>query len=483
MGGVFHQDMTVTEASDSQPLEYGAIGCMALRGDTAAPNPTYRLSGASTGKICDMRAGPRNTFSFQSFRPFLRSFFALVSSSVLSCLFLVMFAFSATSLQAQEAGKAPSGVAWGVRGQWQIEGRDAPILTGDAIQPGSLLLASDGAEHPSITVLLPDGQRFLYECFTAEDCARGFRVPSLYRQPDPFGVEMLARIRAVLAGNHDGSKGSSVRQESRLPRDEVVAVLGSGNRVQIAGLAARLPNGRYTYDLRPLHSAYPRQSHLALEKKAPTITLPLPSPGLYALTIVDDLNTPRIDLLVAAVRPAQAASVEKSFHHTTALMGEWNGDYFGWPLHDFQEAYLESLMLGVKPLSTTNVASNPAEGRAGRHESEMHKSKGAVTPVKGSPPGQGTGGQSQARSHATTAEPTFSPRPGVFDGDTAVTLRCETPGAILHYTIDGSQPVASSPVYNAPIMVKATELTVKSFASVAGKKDSAVVTGIFRIRE
>ena len=81
-----------------------------------------------------------------------------------------------------------------------------------------------------------------------------------------------------------------------------------------------------------------------------------------------------------------------------------------------------------------------------------------------------------------TTEPTFSPTPGLFDGDTAVTLRCNTPGATMHFTVDGSQPVANSPVYRAPIMVKGTELTIKSFASVAGRKDSAVVTGIFRIQ-
>jgi hypothetical protein len=84
---------------------------------------------------------------------------------------------------------------------------------------------------------------------------------------------------------------------------------------------------------------------------------------------------------------------------------------------------------------------------------------------------------------AVAGEPKFSPEPGFFDGDTQVTLRCSTPGAVIHYTFDGSQPVASSPVYTAPISVKGTELTIKAFASVPGKKDSAVVTGIYRIRE
>jgi hypothetical protein len=51
----------------------------------------------------------------------------------------------------------------------------------------------------------------------------------------------------------------------------------------------------------------------------------------------------------------------------------------------------------------------------------------------------------------------------------------------MHYTVDGSQPVSESAVYHAPIMVKGTELTIKAFASAKGKKDSPVVTGIFRI--
>jgi hypothetical protein len=114
----------------------------------------------------------------------------------------------------------------------------------------------------------------------------------------------------------------------------------------------------------------------------------------------------------------------------------------------------------------------------------------ASVPTPGSLLQEGTTEQTteQPRVAATSndsvaREPKFSPEPGVFAGDTEVTLRCATPGAVIHYTFDGSQPVASSPVYTAPISVKGTELTIKAFASVPGKKDSAVVTGIYRIRE
>jgi hypothetical protein len=311
--------------------------------------------------------------------------------------------------------------------------------------------------------LLPDGQRILYECFTLEDCARGFRVPPLYRRPDPFAVDMVARIHAVLLREND-SDGfaikSSIGQDSPLPRDEVVAVLDSSQRVKIGGLAGNLSNGRYTYDVQPLDRTYPPRFHIAVEKIAPYITVALRSFGVYVLTISDELNTPRINLFIAAVSPAQSASITKSFSEAKALMKEWNREGQGWPIHDFLRTYLESLMLGAKPLSA-GLQVNAAVENASKGE---------------------TAGSSENEA-TVTAEPTFSPKPGVLDGDTGVILRCETPGAILHYTVDGSQPVANSPVYDAPIMVKGTELTIKSFAISAGKKDSAVVTGVFRVRQ
>jgi hypothetical protein len=361
-------------------------------------------------------------------------------------------------LRAQEGTKPPGGLAWHVQGIWQAEGKGAPILTGDPVQPGSLLQPSEEAINHSIIVLLPDGQRILYECFTMEDCARGFRLPSLFRLPEPFAVDMLAHIQSVLVRrNHAFS--ASVLPVPRWPRDEVVAELDPDNRVHIAGLATKLANGRYTYDLQPLDPTYPRQSHLVLQKTAPSVTLTLPSAGLYVVTITDDQNTPRIDLFVAAARPAQAASLQKSLHDANVLLKQWNGDYYGWPIHDFQWAYLQSLVSGAKQ--------PPPGGQAG-------------PPLE--PAASGRAAAAEIHPLTVTGEPTFFPKAGLLAGDTAVTLQSDTPGATFHYTVDGSQPVSSSPVYHAPIMVTGTELTIKAFGSSAGRKDSAVVTGIFRIR-
>jgi hypothetical protein len=106
-----------------------------------------------------------------------------------------------------------------------------------------------------------------------------------------------------------------------MSRDEAVTVLNATSHIRIAGLLTELPKGRYTYDLRPLNPAYPPQFHLILEKTAPTIDLALPAPGLYDITITDTLDTPRIDLFLAAIGPAQSPEFE-SFHHAKEVMAQ-----------------------------------------------------------------------------------------------------------------------------------------------------------------
>jgi len=328
-----------------------------------------------------------------------------------------------------------------------VEGNPGAIHSGDTIYPGSLLLSGRAAGEHSITILLPDGQRILYECFSVSDCERGFRVPALYRKPDPFAVDMLARIHAVLM--RESQDASLARGIARPARDEALAVIGLDRRVRIQGLAGSMSNDRYTYDLRPLDRIHARQTRIALEKQAPYISLPVPSSGIYDLMIADELNNPRIDLFLAAVNTATGSRLGPLFRRAKATMEDWNGDYQGWPVHDFQRAYLKSLVDDIEPLRTPGPTAPPTH----------------------------------ARNPEATDEPVFSPTPGVFHDDTSVTLLCTTPGAEIHFTVDGSQPFTTSEVYRAPIMVKGTELTIKAFARSPGRKDSAVVTGIFRIGE
>jgi len=373
-----------------------------------------------------------------------------------SLLLVVVLFIPHAGLYAQKSRETAFGVAWRVIGPWKVAGNEALISTGDAIDPGSLLQPMEGEHDHSITLLLPDGQRILYECFTVQDCVRGFRVPSLYRQPATNAIDLLSRVNAVLKQKENGTRSPVSddearvsRDESLVPRDEAVATLKAGNQVEVAGLAAKLSNGKYWYTVRSLSRearALPRRE---FEKSSPSIAFTLPSEGLFDVLIADSLNTPRIDLVVAALHETHSSGVINSFQNVQALLQNWNEDYQGWPVHEFQRDYLRSLLLDIAPTSRRADRSMPV--------------------------------RAQNQNPGAAAEPLFSPKPGVFRGDTEVVLRCDTPGATMHYTVDGSQPVSESAVYRAPIIVKGTELTIKAYATAKGKKDSPVVTGIFRI--
>lgn len=82
----------------------------------------------------------------------------------------------------------------------------------------------------------------------------------------------------------------------------------------------------------------------------------------------------------------------------------------------------------------------------------------------------------------TAAEPKLSPAPGTYPKSASVALKAETPESVVHYTVDGSQPNASSAIYHAPIVVMGRSLTIKAYNVTPGKADSAVVTGTYQIK-
>jgi hypothetical protein len=323
----------------------------------------------------------------------------------LKYLFAIALLLSPAWLRAQHREQVPFGIAWRVIGPWHVGGDKRSISTGDA--------------------------------------------PPLYRKPSLIAVDLLGRVNAIWQRKDSDLEDPQSQEESRVPRDEAVALIGLDRKIEVAGLAAALSNGTYSYVVRSVSHSSRKQQARDFEKRGHSVTLTLPSEGLFDMLISDHLNTPRIELLVAAVRQPRAAGVIKSFQDVKTLLKNWNEDYQGWPIHEFQRYYLRSLMLGIPPSPVLKRNASSSGDRPDHDE--------------------------------VTGEPSFFPIPGVFQKDTEVTLKCNTPGATMHYTVDGSQPVNESTVYHAPIMVRGTELTIKAFASAEGKKDSPVVTGIFRI--
>ena len=73
----------------------------------------------------------------------------------------------------------------------------------------------------------------------------------------------------------------------------------------------------------------------------------------------------------------------------------------------------------------------------------------------------------------SVSPPTFSPPGGTYSSPQSVVLACDTPDSAIRYTIDGSEPSDTSPLYRNPILVSGST-TIKAKGYVL------LVSGMFR---
>ena len=86
---------------------------------------------------------------------------------------------------------------------------------------------------------------------------------------------------------------------------------------------------------------------------------------------------------------------------------------------------------------------------------------------------------SEAAYTLKVTDPTISPNGSSFEESQLVTLACETSGATIKYTIDGSDPTTEGALtYTVPFTLTDTK-TVKAIAIIDGWTASAVVTAAF----
>jgi len=84
-----------------------------------------------------------------------------------------------------------------------------------------------------------------------------------------------------------------------------------------------------------------------------------------------------------------------------------------------------------------------------------------------------------AASPQRLAAPTFAPTPSSYAGTQSVTISAPS-GARVYYTLDGTLPTLSSPVYTAPLSISTTS-TITAMAVQSGALTSAVVSGTYTI--
>lgn len=81
------------------------------------------------------------------------------------------------------------------------------------------------------------------------------------------------------------------------------------------------------------------------------------------------------------------------------------------------------------------------------------------------------------------AAPAFNPLGGSYSSARSVTITCPTPGATIHYTLDGTEPSeVTSPSYSAPVPVD-HNLTLKAKAWKTGWVNSDTETESYRIED
>lgn len=82
----------------------------------------------------------------------------------------------------------------------------------------------------------------------------------------------------------------------------------------------------------------------------------------------------------------------------------------------------------------------------------------------------------------TTATPSFYPNGGVYDTEQNVSISCETTDAVIHFTLDGTEPTANSRTYTEPISVSESTI-IKAIAVKDGMLNSAIITSSYTIRQ
>lgn len=79
--------------------------------------------------------------------------------------------------------------------------------------------------------------------------------------------------------------------------------------------------------------------------------------------------------------------------------------------------------------------------------------------------------------------PVFSLTPGVYDSVEAVRLTSGTAGAEIHYTTDGSEPTAESPLYTGQIMLQPLQTVyLRAIAVADGLADSGITSRLYKVR-
>jgi hypothetical protein len=272
----------------------------------------------------------------------------------LLCLFVSVIVLSGflaygTAHGVGAADEALSGMVWERHGEWHLNGSSAVLRLGEAIPPGGLLTA--GAEIPSnsMTVLMPDGQRMLCECYEAKSCSQGFRVPAITPRPSPAVWEMFIAVRNVLLLRPPSAEmpfSTPTGRAATAGKVEMVASMSPQGEVSITPALRVLPSGQYSLSVNNDGSqaasspTAPQSLNWTAGQKAAPVRLP--EPGLYRIRVLDQTHVPRMEIEVLTTTAASLAAEAAGLKQVRETVMGWNQTRGGWSLHDFLRVYLQA---------------------------------------------------------------------------------------------------------------------------------------------
>jgi hypothetical protein len=248
------------------------------------------------------------------------------------------------------ADEALSGLVWERHGEWHLNGSSAVLRLGEAIPSGGLLTA--GAESPthSMTVLLPDGQRMLCECYEAKSCSQGFRVPAITPRPSPAVWDMFVAVRNVLLlrpALAEAPFATPTGRAAKAGNVEMVAALSPQGEVSIAPALRVLPSGQYSLSVardgsQAAGSDRPATQPLTWTAEQKAAPVRLPGPGLFRIRVTDQTYVPRMEIEVLTTTPPSLAAEAAGLKQARETVMGWNQTRGGWSLHDFLRVYLQA---------------------------------------------------------------------------------------------------------------------------------------------
>ncbi len=245
---------------------------------------------------------------------------------------IILFISSAAWLHAED------GIVWKVQGDWRISNTQDSLRKGEPVAPGALLTASTSTTA-TVLILLPDGQRLLFDCHDVRTCTQGFRVPALMEKPDDDAVQLFHTVRDAmrLPAAHVAAPSTTTTET------ETVIPLEDDGTILLRRALAALPPGQYRLTVQGAEDAQPSDQSLTWSGPRDDARLPLFHAGVYHLRLFGNLGVERMRVVLLAESPQLFSSRQKAFAEARKDLQEWNETFPGWPIHEWLQLYLEGL--------------------------------------------------------------------------------------------------------------------------------------------